>query len=156
WQWRRAQQGAFELQQSLYAADVNLAQVALENNNVGRAVDLLQGHIPRSAEEPDLRGFEWRYLWSLCHGDERAILLGDGGIVSCVKFSPDGRLLAAAGFNQIVTIRDVASERVVIRLAELGGPICRLALSFSQDGKWLAAAGGTNLLVWDTSDWKVA
>lgn len=155
WQWRRAHRSEFSLQQNLYAADVNLAQVPLAENNLGRAAALLQHYVPNSPAQPDLRGFEWRYLWRLCQSDEQVSLPGDGSIVSCVRFSPDGGLLATAGFNQVVSIWETISKRLITRLKGLSGPVCRLALSFSPDGTYLAAAGGTNLLLWKTADWKV-
>ena len=155
WQWHRAQRGEVILQQNLYAADVHHAQAALEDNNLGLSLALLQRYIPSSPREPDLRGFEWRYLWSLCRGDERATLGGDGSIISCVRFSPDGRFLASAGFDRTVTIREATSLRVIEQLGGLSGPLSRLALSFSQNGSLLAAAGGTNLVVWNTRDWSV-
>ena len=52
-----------------YVADINLAQQSLAAGNYGRAVQLLDKHRPQPGE-PDLRGFEWRYLWQLCQGDE--------------------------------------------------------------------------------------
>ena len=156
WQWRRARESELSLQRNLYATDVNLAQVALEDNNLGRAVSLLQRHIPKSAIEPDLRGFEWRYLWGLCQGDEAATLPGNGSIISCVRFSPNGQLIASAGFDSTISIWDTATRQKLTQLTGLAGPVCRLALCFSPDGKLLAAAGGTNLLVWYTDGWSLA
>jgi serine/threonine protein kinase len=73
-EWRRARESELSLQRNLYATDVNLAQVALAENNLGRATTLLQRHVPALPRDSDLRGFEWWYLWHLCRGDERATL----------------------------------------------------------------------------------
>ncbi|MFL5328861.1 MAG: protein kinase domain-containing protein [Gemmataceae bacterium] len=52
-----------------YAADMALAQQALQNEQVPRLLDLLNRHRPAEGEA-DPRGFEWHYLWRLCHGEE--------------------------------------------------------------------------------------
>jgi WD40 repeat protein len=155
WEWRRARESELSLERNLYATDVNLAQVALEDNNLGRVKALLERHIPKSKRQADLRGFEWHYLWSRCRGDEEATLPGIGGIVSCVRFSPTGRLIASAGFDQTVTIWDAERRQALAQLRDLKGPVCRLGLSFSNDGKLLAAASGTDLVVWKTEDWSL-
>lgn len=67
---QRAEQNARELRLSLYVADMKLASVALDESHLGRAVSLLKKyHSPKPGED-DLRGFEWRYLWQRCQGDE--------------------------------------------------------------------------------------
>jgi WD40 repeat protein/serine/threonine protein kinase len=152
-EWHRAHQDELSLQRNLYAADVHVAQEAIDDNNLGRATALLQQHVPKSPTEPDLRGFEWHYLWGLCQGNELATFPGDGSIVSCVRFSPDGRLIASAGFDGLVTLRETGTQRLLARLEGLNGPACRLGLSFSPDGKLLAAAAGTNLFLWNTDNW---
>jgi WD40 repeat protein/tRNA A-37 threonylcarbamoyl transferase component Bud32 len=153
WQWRRAQLGEAAARLNLYAADINLAQVALEEGNLGRAYSLLREQIPSSGAE-DLRGFEWRYLWQLCQGQESATLRGHNGIASCVAFSSNGSLLATAGFDGMVKVWDWPTRNLITNLHGIDAAICRLALSFSPDGRLLAAAGGTNLIVWDTTNWK--
>jgi eukaryotic-like serine/threonine-protein kinase len=51
-----------------YAADMHLVQRALELNDLGRAVRLLDRYRPEAGEE-DLRGWEWRYLWKQVQPD---------------------------------------------------------------------------------------
>ncbi|HKQ40602.1 MAG TPA: serine/threonine-protein kinase, partial [Verrucomicrobiae bacterium] len=66
-----------------YAAHMLMAHQALTANNLGRAVELLEKYRPhRSAESrdqpstvnhppsPDLRGWEWRYLWRQTRSQE--------------------------------------------------------------------------------------
>ena len=49
-----------ELRNTLYAAEMNLVQVAAESKQYTRAVQLLDQQRP-AAGQPDLRGFEWHY-----------------------------------------------------------------------------------------------
>src|SRR5262249_27321119 len=49
-----------------YAAQTNLAQQAWEAGHPARALELLESLRPKLDEE-DLRGFDWYYLWRLCH-----------------------------------------------------------------------------------------
>ena len=89
WQWRAAEfhaQG--ELRQrliaekdaavtrlNLYAADVAVASELIQDDNFGLARHTLERLRPRPGET-DLRGFEWRYLWNVCRGDQLATLKG--------------------------------------------------------------------------------
>ena len=56
------------LRRANYVADMNLARVAWDENNLGRAHELLEKHRPRPGEA-DLRGFEWHYLRRLFQSD---------------------------------------------------------------------------------------
>ena len=80
---------------------MNLAQRALEADDVGLAVSLLNKHRPggkaetrKQKSEIDLRGWEWRYLWQLCQPDMSFSLRRDSAPVGAVAVSRDGRLLA--------------------------------------------------------------
>lgn len=76
-----------------YAADLNLAQQALEADNLGRAQQLLDRHRPGPGET-DLRGWEWRYLWKQCQSDAALTLCQQSNSVCSLAASADGRWLA--------------------------------------------------------------
>ena len=57
-----------ELRRTVYATRSNLALAAWDANDVGRLRSLLDLLRPAPGE-PDLRGWEWRYLWQLAHED---------------------------------------------------------------------------------------
>lgn len=94
WQWNRAEREAHaarlaygradvsarDARRALYAADMNLCQAALNNNNLGRARRLLDAHRPAPGGE-DLRGWEWRYLWAQCRSRASAVLRPAGRAV---------------------------------------------------------------------------
>lgn len=122
----------------LYAAEMNLAAQAWAAAGAARTRGLLERHIPASGE-PDLRGFEWRYLWRLTHGDEPPLR---GRVVdpTRIAFAPDGTRLAVAGWSGQVDVWDVAARRVLFTLgdSEHGG---QTALTFSPDGRTLVTGG---------------
>src|SRR5262249_13315305 len=91
-----------------YVADINLAKQSLDAGNLGRAVQLLEKHRPQPGE-PDLRGFEWRYLWQLCQGDQHEALPDQKDAIRAIAFSPDGEL-AAIGLSQKVRILNLHTK----------------------------------------------
>ncbi|HEY1662462.1 MAG TPA: serine/threonine-protein kinase [Verrucomicrobiae bacterium] len=90
----RQQAEAEELaaRQRAYASDMNVAQQALDGNNLGRALDLLNRQRPQPGQK-DLRGWEWRYLWQQTRSDALYTLCHKSEIES-LAVSADGRWLA--------------------------------------------------------------
>ena len=80
--------------QQAYAADMNLVQQSLAIGNLGRARALLNRHKPQ-AGQPDLRGWEWRYLWGQSRSDAVSGFGPGNQILSSLAISPDGDWLAA-------------------------------------------------------------
>jgi WD40 repeat protein len=110
WQWRRAEQIAeFRHREALiareesYVADMNSVTHAYNQGDVGRARLLLIQHLPKPGE-PDLRGFEWRYLWQLTRDQAEFTYRGHNDTVWDIDVSPDGKLVFSRSFNGTVKI----------------------------------------------------
>jgi WD40 repeat protein/serine/threonine protein kinase len=139
----------------LYAADINLAQQALNANNLGRARRLLDYHRPGSGPvqiengQPvlgtnanptlstsgtvDFRGWEWRYLWQQCQSDALAVLNSKASGVFSVSFSRDGSLLAVGYFNGRTELWDVKARKLIRVPQERIGQYANLVFSPTSD-----------------------
>ena len=89
-------------------------------------------------------------LWDVASGRRRATLRGHESLVTAAAYSPDGALLASAGFDCYVRLWDAATGSL---LATLGGHTERVrAVAFAPDGKWLASAGDDHQVrLWDVA-----
>ena len=136
------------LTRNLYVADIGIAAQDLAQDNIGHAREILRTQIPKRGET-DLRGFEWRYLWERCQGDETHAIEDHDHIATSVSFSPTGTTLALAGFGKKVQLFDIATREIVHDLVGLNGLIMRQSVAFSPDNKMLAATDGAELLLWE-------
>lgn len=108
-----------------YAADMNLAQQALAANNLGRAQELLSRHRPAEGFQvsnlssqilPDLRGWEWRYLWQHCQSDALFTLCQLSNEVSALSVSHDGKWVAIGEHGEGgVSVWDLRARQQVVR-----------------------------------------
>ena len=147
-----AEQRKESLRQSLYAADIGTAYEVWLTGNQQWAVAKLEELRPHE-NESDLRGFEWHYLWRLCHSG-RQMLPKHGGDVYGVAFSSDGKLLATASQDKTANVWDITTDRLVTALDEHAGELNCVA--FSPDGRWLAiGADNRTILIRDTESWEL-
>jgi serine/threonine protein kinase/WD40 repeat protein len=124
-----------------YFNSIALADQLYQGNNVAQARQVL-GRCPE-----ELRGWEWHYLWRLCHAEQRTI--NDvGAEVGHLVYSPDGKYLAATGHvpfaSECVRLWDTSNGNKVWRDQFAAGDFC-----FSPDGKTVAWDGGGKVFVAD-------
>jgi WD40 repeat protein len=103
---------------NLYVADLAVAQQALEEGNVRRAVGLLNSH----GDEASRRRFEWRYLWRLCRSDALLTLAVSTSPALWLAVSPDEKTLVVSYGDGMVRIWALS--------AAAGRPSARLRTTF--------------------------
>lgn len=145
----RIQRALQSAEANLYSADLNMVQTALADADLVHARGLLDQHRPVPGQS-DQRGFEWRYLWNLCQGDEKFVFEPVIKWPRRVVFSPDGRLLAAGeGSGNLSVVWNMATKAVVKTLPPGDRPV-----TFSPDDPMLITAGKNGLKLWNTQTWQ--
>ncbi len=119
-----------QLRRSIYSNYLTLARQAQEDESYRYMRELLR------ACPVELRGWEWRHLWSRA---DRSIQTfgGDGLIRTSVQFSADGqRLLVMAG-DGTASVLEAATGGVQVRMVQGSYGTCA---TWSPDARWIAAA----------------
>jgi WD40 repeat protein len=130
-----------------YASDLIAANLALEDANFGRARALLAQHQPESNQE-DLSGFEWRYLWGKCRGDQLQTLAGHSNYVNCIAYSPDGTMLVSGSSDNTVKLWNASTGELLATCAGHSNAV--MSVAFSPDGKYFASGGADRVVrLWD-------
>ena len=149
WQSSARQKALLEGQRALYAARIGLVEEAWAGGHISRARTLLEILRPAPGQE-DFRGFEWRYLWRICKDESLFTLADEQDPVAAVAASPDGHWLALAGGRPYVSLWDISSRSVAVRLPNDGPARC---VAFSPDSSSVAAAGPDAVIrVWAVGD----
>jgi WD40 repeat protein/serine/threonine protein kinase len=147
WQAMVAQQARREAEHQLYAAKMNLAQQAWDQNNIGQLRQLLE-----DTQDSPYRGFEWYYWDRLTHLALKT-LRGHLDAVKSVAFSPDGQRIVTGSEDHTAKVWDVASGRELLTLKGHNGRIWSVA--FSPDGQRIVTGSGDNTAkVWDAASGK--
>ena len=90
------------------------------------------------------------YIWDLRTGRLGRELAGHSGVVTSLAVSPDGRVLASGGADQVVKLWDMADGRELRRMEGHLGAAEKIA--FSPDGRLLVSADGYYVLpLWDVA-----
>jgi WD40 repeat protein/serine/threonine protein kinase len=144
---RRAKAGEQSAQRLLYAANMNLAQQAWEQNHVGRVRQLLEA----TAACPQ-RGFEWNY-WQRQTHLELLTLKGHGAPIRSVAFSPNGQRLVTGSEDQTAKVWEAASGKELLTLK--GHRAVIWSVAFSPDGhRIVTGSWDATAKVWDVASGK--
>lgn len=129
----------------LYDSDMNLAQSAYETGDMGRVAQLLDAHFRVPANQADLRGFDWFYLWRLSNNEQKR----QEGYAGPMAFSPNGRTLAFEGSDHTLKLRDTITHEDKV-VPGLTGPLH--AVLFSPDARFLITDEQNQIVkIWDLS-----
>jgi WD40 repeat protein len=139
-----AEQRADQIARLLYASQINRAQQAWESSDTTEMKEALSSQIPEPGGA-DLRGFEWYFLWRLCHLESAEF--HDLDTIRTVRFSPDGRLIAIGGSDENANGRTVLVDGANAK--EIESIPDRVALGFTQDGRLITSDS------WNKADSKI-
>ena len=157
WQWRqaeahrnRAEVEALLNRRNAYAADMKEVSRALDDSDLGRARELLDLYRPArnsgvqsGRSQVDLRGWEWRYLWSLCHRDDPISLCQYSNTVSVLAFSPDGKWIMVRREHGAIAYWDTVTKKFQTEIPAT-------AVRFS--ARTLACSSRRGLFAWACED----
>ena len=133
----------------LYAANMNLAQQAWEQNNIGQLRQLLE-----ETQDSPYCGFEWYFWQQQTHLDlSLKTLRGHLDVVTSVAFSPDGQRVVTGSLDNEAKVWEAASGRELLKLKGHSDGVNSVA--FSPDGQRIVTGSLDNeAKVWEAASGK--
>ena len=132
---------------NLYLAQMRLAHQDLFAGQVARLHDMLDSYVPQPGQV-DLRGWEWYYLLSQCHGELLTELRANS--VNAIAWSPDGsRIASNADDNRAIEIWDPVTGKEVQTFRGHNGEVHSLA--WSPDGSEIGSASDDSIRFWNAN-----
>ena len=142
----QARRKTTEARQLLYASEMRRALDAWRVNDVRTLHEILDSQIPQDGEV-DERGFAWYYLHKQVGVPSRELLVSPKPMY-CLRFSPDGKWLAAGGADARLHLFNGESLELVRSIDTKHEELN--ALEFSPDSKAVYSAGDDeSVCKWD-------
>lgn len=143
---RLADRRTEQVNRNLYFAEMNLAgQAIIEPGGIGQVRELLSHWHAVESVGGDLRGWEWHFLYSLSHQEER-ILDGPTMNIWSVDFSPDGRQVVAVADDRTLTVWD----RITGKCRQTIKTNANARVDWSPDGSKIASTTRSGeVVLWD-------
>jgi len=131
-----------------------------DNPNAGEEMEAILARDIPGPGQSDRRGFDWYYLWRLCHPAETvgalpriATLKGHTADAYFVSFSRDGSRVASASRDRTARVWDVATGKVICVCSGHTNDVNWV--DFSPDQTLLATASDDHTIkIWDASTGK--
>lgn len=153
---KKEKQAKEDLRHRTYVAEIKRVQTAIGEGDVVLARQILEGLKP-VGDEPDLRDFEWHYLWRCCHLSQSLSSPNAArDWVRAVAFSPDGTQLAASEGPKI-HLWNVATKTKERTLDAHQYPV--MTVCWHPNGKRLCSGSANvkgeagELFLWETDGW---
>ena len=148
-----------------YAADMLLCREALKNDSLRRVRQLLDRQRP-GADQEDLRGWEWRYLWRHCQGDAPLELAMQGRRPFNAVFTNSGDSVLSFTSKGRIGLWNLANGKEEAILQDdwptSQGDAAHNAsqLCISADGQWVAACDrhpvdGSIVRIWESETQRI-
>jgi serine/threonine protein kinase/WD40 repeat protein len=138
---QEAQRNERAAHDALYQSRIAQAQLEWRLNDVAGAEQLLE------ACDHERRGWEWHYLHNVNRGALDSLRTADLPDISNVAFSPDGRLLAFAGWNPYADPKTFTTPPVVVADLATGQAVHTLPVPPRWGVRATFAAAGRRLVV---------
>ncbi len=124
----RAEASELVIRRNLYAADMALAFEALEAGNDANVRDILNRQRP-AAGQPDLRGWEWRFLWGQSRSDELAEFGPHDATIAQAAMLPGGQRLLTSDNAGTMKLWDLSTRRELTNATVRAAGYARFALN---------------------------
>jgi WD40 repeat protein len=145
WQWNRAEYNLAATRSLLYAANIQLADVAWGQRNIRAVNALLEPFDVGLNSDQDMRGWEWYYFHRLCHQDLATLHIGQS--IDCMVVCPIAQTAFVGTAKGKVASIDMRSRKINWTIDAFDQKV--IAVGATPDGQRLAAIDRTgHLKIW--------